>query len=64
MEHEVRHRMSMAQMLQPTTTTPPADVPEIQLVYTQRNSYMDDFRVLENRILQDVGDNESEATAR
>ena len=64
MEHEVRHRMSMAQMLHPTTTTPPADVPEIQLVYTQRNSYMDDFRVLENRILQDVGDNESEATAR
>ena len=64
MEHEVRHRMSMAQMLQPTTTTPPADVPEIQLVYTQRISYMDDFRVLENRILQDVGDNESEATAR
>lgn len=64
MEHEVRHRMSMAQLLQPSAATPPAELPEIQLVYTQRNAYMEDFKILENKILQDVGDTEKEMTAR
>ncbi len=64
MEHEVRQSMSMAQLLQPNTATQPAESPEIHLVYTKSNSYMEDFNILENKILQDVGDTDTEKEKR
>lgn len=57
MENEVRHRLAMAQMVQPTTQEPPMVFPELALPYADQESYFDDFKILENKILQDMAAN-------
>lgn len=46
----------MAQMLQPSTATPPIPLPEPQLLYNSREAYFEDFKILEKKILKDVGE--------
>ncbi|KZS16381.1 WD repeat-containing protein [Daphnia magna] len=55
-DKEVRHRLSMAQMLQPSTATPAIPLPEPQLLYNSREAYFEDFKILEKKILKDVGE--------
>lgn len=54
MEAEVRHRVAMAQMGQPVVSENLVDLPENQLPYTDYESYYEDFKTLEKKILYDV----------
>ncbi|XP_046439189.1 dynein axonemal intermediate chain 3-like isoform X1 [Daphnia pulex] len=56
MDSEVHHRLSMAQMLQPAPVAPQLHLPESPLIYSNREAYMEDFKILEKKILKDVGD--------
>jgi hypothetical protein len=56
MDNEVRHRLSMAQMLQPEIAAPQLQLPETPLVYSNREAYFEAFKILEKKILKDVGD--------
>lgn len=46
----------MAQMLQPVPATPQLHLPETPLIYSNQESYFADFKILEKKILKDVGD--------
>jgi hypothetical protein len=56
MDSEVHHRLSMAQMLQPAPVAPQLHLPESPLIYSNREAYMEDFKILEKKMLKDVGD--------
>ena len=56
MDNEIRHRLSMAQMLQPVPATPQLHLPETPLIYSNQEAYFADFKILEKKILKDVGD--------
>lgn len=56
MDNEVRHRLSMAQMVLPVPAAPQLHLPETPLIYSNREAYFKDFKILEKKILKDVGD--------
>jgi len=56
MDSEVHHRLSMAQMLQPAPVAPQLHLPETPLIYSNREAYIEDFKLLEKKILKDVGE--------
>lgn len=64
MEMEVRHRVAMAQMMQPTTVDPPTEFPELPLPYVDQETYLQDFRSLEHKIIHDMANTSKDESTR